>query len=98
MGGWNGLTFTAFIAHVNVYGIHHFISPGASAAAGAPPACCHNLSSFHCVWWSHTGLSSAFATPWEGGSLGEGPGGRPEFLGGCRAPPPLASPSPEFPS
>ena len=63
-----------------------------------PPACCHNLSRFHCVWWSHTGLSSAFATPWEGGSLGEGPGGRPKFLGGCRTPLPLASPSPEFPS
>ena len=57
-----------------------------------PPACCHNLSRFHCVWWSHTGLSSAFATPWEGGSLGEGPGGRPKFLGGCRTPLPLASP------
>lgn len=36
-GGWDGPIFTAFTSHVNVYGIHHFMSPGDTSRCRSPP-------------------------------------------------------------
>lgn len=96
MGGWDGLIFTAFIAHVNVYDIHHFISPGDTSRCWSPLACCHNLSPVSTASGGPTqDAAQGLPPPEREGAWGQGLEGGPDSWGDAEPlphwPPPAQS-------